>query len=271
MSIFHPTFLVLVAGVSNAFLAGDLFNLYVGFEILLMASYVLLTLGGTAPRIRGGHHLRRRQPDQLADLPGRDRADLRRDRHREHGAARRSGSASCPPAPSCCCSSLLLIAFCIKAAVFPLSAWLPDSYPTAPAPVTAVFAGLLTKVGVYAIIRTQTLLFPDGGARRPAAVGRPGHDGDRHPGRGRADRHPPHAVLHPGQPHRLHGLRHRPGDDGRAGRRDLLRRPPHRHPDDAVPGRRADRAPGRVDVGRPARRPGRQRAAAGGAVLRARR
>jgi multicomponent Na+:H+ antiporter subunit D len=58
--------------------------------------------------------------------------------------------------------SMLLIAFGIKAAVFPLSAWLPDSYPTAPAPVTAVFAGLLTKVGVYAIIRTQTLLFPGG-------------------------------------------------------------------------------------------------------------
>ena len=45
--------------------------------------------------------------------------------------------------------------------MFPLSFWLPDSYPTAPAPVTAVFAGLLTKVGVYAILRTQTLLFPD--------------------------------------------------------------------------------------------------------------
>lgn len=57
---------------------------------------------------------------------------------------------------------MLLIAFGIKAAVFPLSLWLPDSYPTAPAPVTAVFAGLLTKVGVYAIIRTETLLFPDG-------------------------------------------------------------------------------------------------------------
>ena len=57
---------------------------------------------------------------------------------------------------------MLLVAFGIKAAIFPLSAWLPDSYPTAPAPVTAVFAGLLTKVGVYAIIRTQVLLFPDG-------------------------------------------------------------------------------------------------------------
>ena len=56
---------------------------------------------------------------------------------------------------------LLLTVFAIKAAVFPMSAWLPDSYPTAPAPVTAVFAGLLTKVGVYAIIRTQTVLFGD--------------------------------------------------------------------------------------------------------------
>ena len=54
VSIFHPTYLILVAGVSNAFLSGDLFNLYVGFEILLTASYVLMTLGGTGPRIRAG-------------------------------------------------------------------------------------------------------------------------------------------------------------------------------------------------------------------------
>ncbi len=65
---------------------------------------------------------------------------------------------------------MLLVAFGIKAAVFPLSAWLPDSYPTAPAPVTAVFAGLLTKVGVYAIIRAHSLLFPDGGLDRVLLV-----------------------------------------------------------------------------------------------------
>ena len=65
--------------------------------------------------------------------------------------------------------AVLLVAFGIKAAVFPLSTWLPDSYPTAPAPVTAVFAGLLTKVGVYAIIRTHTLLFPGGATGRRAA------------------------------------------------------------------------------------------------------
>src|SRR5690554_1628178 len=54
VAIFHPTYLVLSAGVANAFLSGDLFNLYVGFEILLAASYVLLTLGGTGERIRAG-------------------------------------------------------------------------------------------------------------------------------------------------------------------------------------------------------------------------
>jgi len=64
---------------------------------------------------------------------------------------------------------MLLVAFGIKAAVFPLSFWLPDSYPTAPAPVTAVFAGLLTKVGVYAIIRTETIIFP-GSELNPALL-----------------------------------------------------------------------------------------------------
>ncbi|PDP85927.1 Na+/H+ antiporter subunit D [Glycomyces fuscus] len=159
LSVYQPTYLILVAGVSNAFLAGDLFNLYVGFEILLTASYVLLTLGGTQARMRAGAiyvvvslvssvlfliaialvfgatgtvnmaQLGERLPELSTDL----RAVLQ---------------------------VMLLFAFGIKAAVFPLAAWLPDSYPTAPAPVTAVFAGLLTKVGVYTIIRTQTLLFP---------------------------------------------------------------------------------------------------------------
>ncbi len=160
LTIFHPTYLVLAAGVANAFISGDLFNIYVGFEILLAASFVLLTLGGTGERIRAGSiyvvvsllssvlflvaiamiyaatgtvnlaHL----SERLADLPADFQLVLQ---------------------------GLLLVAFLIKAAVFPMSAWLPDSYPTAPAPVTAVFAGLLTKVGVYAIIRTQTLLFSD--------------------------------------------------------------------------------------------------------------
>ncbi|MFC7403394.1 Na+/H+ antiporter subunit D [Citricoccus sp. GCM10030269] len=159
VSIFHPTFLILVAGVSNAFLAGDLFNLYVGFEILLTASYVLLTLGGTGPRVRAGVTYvvvsvissvifliaiamiyGATGTVNLADLAVK--------------------LAQLDPDVQMVLHVMLLVGFGIKAAVFPLSFWLPDSYPTAPAPVTAVFAGLLTKVGVYAIIRTETLLFP---------------------------------------------------------------------------------------------------------------
>lgn len=161
VAIYHPTYLVLTAGVANAFLSGDLFNLYVGFEVLLVASYVLLTMGGTRARVSAGTIYvvvallssliflvaialiysatgtvnLAQLAERLPEMDGGTRMILQ---------------------------TMLLIAFGIKAAIFPLSAWLPDSYPTAPAPVTAVFAGLLTKVGIYAIIRTQTLLFGDG-------------------------------------------------------------------------------------------------------------
>jgi multicomponent Na+:H+ antiporter subunit D len=161
LSIFHPTFLVLVAGVGNAFLAGDLFNLYVGFEILLMASYVLLTLGGTAARIRGGiTYIIVSLTSSLVFLAAIGLVYASTGTVNMAQLAVRLGEL--PEGTQVLLQSMLLIAFGIKAAVFPLSAWLPDSYPTAPAPVTAVFAGLLTKVGVYAIIRTQTLLFPGG-------------------------------------------------------------------------------------------------------------
>lgn len=157
---YHPSYLVLTAGVSGAFLAGDLFNMFVFFEVLLIASYVLLTLEGNDDQIRSGTTYvvlnvvesmvlitaaalvfaatgtlnMAELPERLAALPEGVRLGL---------------------------NLLLLIAFGLKAAVFPLFSWLPDSYPTAPSPVSAVFAGLLTKIGVYAIVRTQTLLFPD--------------------------------------------------------------------------------------------------------------
>ncbi|GAB2693564.1 multicomponent Na+:H+ antiporter subunit D [Microbacterium marinum] len=158
VSIFHPSYLILAAGIFNAFIAGDLFNLYVGFEILLVASYVLITLGSTESRIRTGvvyivvslvssilflaaiaaiyGALGTVNMAQLADRMG-----------------------ELPDEVQLVLHLMLLLAFSIKAAVFPLSFWLPDSYPTAPAPVTAVFAGLLTKVGVYAMIRTETQIF----------------------------------------------------------------------------------------------------------------
>jgi multicomponent Na+:H+ antiporter subunit D len=159
VAIYHPTYLALVAGVSMAFLAGDLFNLYVGFEVLLSASYVLLTLGGSASRVRAATTyvivsllssviFLSAVAAVYAAVGTVNMAEL---------AVRLDGLE---PGTRMMLELMLLVAFGIKAAIFPLSAWLPDSYPTAPAPVTAVFAGLLTKVGIYAILRLETLLFP---------------------------------------------------------------------------------------------------------------
>ncbi|WP_037732298.1 Na+/H+ antiporter subunit D [Streptomyces megasporus] len=160
LSVYHPTYLVLVAGVSNAFLSGDLFNLYVGFEILLVASYVLLTLGGTGARIRAGTVYV--TVSLISSVIFLAAIALVYAATGTVNMAQLGGRlAELPDAVALVLQLMLLIGFAIKAAVFPLSAWLPDSYPTAPAPVTAVFAGLLTKVGIYAIIRLQTLLFPD--------------------------------------------------------------------------------------------------------------
>jgi len=161
--VFHPVYLLLAAGISGAFLAGDLFNLFVTFEVMLTASYVLVTLGGTRDQVRAGMTYvvislfasvlflvsvgfvyAAAGSVNLADLAGR--------------------LDQLPDGLVGALGLLLFVVFGIKAAIFPLFFWLPDAYPTAPTPVTAIFAGLLTKVGVYAIIRTQTLLFlPDGG------------------------------------------------------------------------------------------------------------
>ncbi|MEV0295647.1 Na+/H+ antiporter subunit D [Nocardia sp. NPDC050710] len=160
-SIYRPTYLVLTAGVSAAFLAGDLFNLFVGFEILLAASFVLLTVGATAQRIRAGvAYVMVSMLSSLIFLIGIGLAYATTGTLNLAQLAVRMDEA--PEGIRTSVYAVLLVAFGIKAAVFPLSNWLPDSYPTAPAPVTAVFAGLLTKVGVYGIIRTHSLLFPDG-------------------------------------------------------------------------------------------------------------
>jgi len=163
-AVYQPLILLLTAGICAAFLAGDLFHLFVAFEVLLLASYALLTLDSDRPQIRSGTTYVVLNTVEsmvlltaiglvyaacgtlnLADLPTR---------LSELDPGLRTGL-----------HLLLLVAFGMKAAVFPLCFWLPDAYPTAPSPVTAVFAGLLTKVGVYALIRTQTLLFP--GELRP--------------------------------------------------------------------------------------------------------
>lgn len=157
--IYHPVYLILAAGISQAFLAGDLFNLFVAFELMLMASYVLLTLDGTDKQIRSGITyvvLNIVKSLLLLTAVGLIFAATGSVSMAELPAL----LAELPDSVQMGLNLLLLVAFGIKAAVFPLYFWLPDSYPVAPSSVTAVFAGLLTKVGIYGIIRTETLLFP---------------------------------------------------------------------------------------------------------------
>jgi multicomponent Na+:H+ antiporter subunit D len=162
MVAFHPTYLALTAAIALSFLTGDLFNLFVSFEVMLAASYVLITLGGRRAQVRHGmtYVIINMIASALfltaiafvyAALGTVNLADL----------SEKMGGL--PEHLVTALSMTFLVVFGTKAAVFPVFSWLPDSYPTARAPVVAVFAGLLTKVGVYAMVRTQTLLFPHDG------------------------------------------------------------------------------------------------------------
>jgi multicomponent Na+:H+ antiporter subunit D len=160
---FYPVYLVLAAGVSLSFLTADLFNLFVAFEVMLTASYVLITMGGAPLQVR--HGMTYVVISLLASTLFITGVGLI---YAATGTVNMADLAlqldRLEPALRAAISAIFLVTFGIKAAIFPLFFWLPDSYPTAPTPITALFAGLLTKVGVYAIIRTQTLLFPSDGA-----------------------------------------------------------------------------------------------------------
>lgn len=157
---FHPVYLIMAAGLNASFITGDLFNLFVAFEVMLTASFVLLTLGGRADQVRSG--MTYVVVSLLASTMFLVTLALVYAATGTVNMADLAGEiAALPAGLRGSLAVLMIIVFGVKAAVFPLYFWLPDSYPTAPGPVTAVFAGLLTKVGVYAIIRSQTLFFPE--------------------------------------------------------------------------------------------------------------
>ncbi|MDA0566105.1 Na+/H+ antiporter subunit D [Streptomonospora sp. S1-112] len=156
--VFHPIYLVLTAGVCLSFLAGDLFNLFVGFEIMLTASYALITQAPTRARVRASMiYTVVSLTSSILFLTGIalvygltgtvNLADI----------AVKLGSA--PAELRMVLALLFLVVFGIKSAIVPMHFWLPDSYPVAITRISAIFAALLTKVAVYAIIRSQTLLF----------------------------------------------------------------------------------------------------------------
>lgn len=157
---FHSLSHFMLTGVNGAFLTGDIFNLFVFFEILLLASYALLMQAGSARRARAGLHYVMLNVTgsalfliAVATLYGvtgtLNMADL----------AVRVSAADADTAPILGVAAMLLfIVFALKAAVFPLYFWLPAAYSSAHGPVAALFA-IMTKVGVYAIIRVYTLIF----------------------------------------------------------------------------------------------------------------
>lgn len=157
-ALFH----FLMMGVNGAFLTADIFNLYVWFEVMLISSFVLMALGGERAQMAGA--LKYVTINLISSamflaalgiLYGTagtlNMADL---------AIKFSQiDASSSRALLSTMAVLFMAAFGIKAAIFPLFFWLPASYHTPPAAIAAIFSGLLTKVGVYALIRVFTLIF----------------------------------------------------------------------------------------------------------------
>lgn len=157
---FFPFLMLLMAGVTGAFLTGDIFNLYVWFEVLLIASFGLLILGSEREQIDGA--LKYAVLNLIATtlflvsigyvyaiFGTLNMADI---------AAKAKTARGTAPLMTLAC--LFLLAFGMKAAAFPVNFWLPASYHTPRIVVSALFAGLLTKVGVYALVRVMVMLLP---------------------------------------------------------------------------------------------------------------
>jgi multicomponent Na+:H+ antiporter subunit D len=155
---FYPLHQLVLAGVHGSFVTGDLFNLFVFFEIMLLASFALLSLGAR-PR-----QLTEAFPYVLINLVGSvlflggvggiygtagtvNMAEL----------SRRVAEGGLPP-PFWGALALVLVVFAVKTALVPLFFWLPDAYPEAPIAISGLFAGLLTKVGVYTLFRIVPLV-----------------------------------------------------------------------------------------------------------------
>ncbi|HEY8549302.1 MAG TPA: proton-conducting transporter membrane subunit [Vicinamibacterales bacterium] len=156
---YHPLLQILLMGVSGAFLTGDLFNLYVWFEVMLVASFVLMALHRTSAQVEAA--FKYVTINLLASAVFLTSLGLL------YGTAGTLNMADLAriwpernvPALDLVLAMLFLVGFGIKAALFPLFFWLPASYHAPPAAIGAIFAGLLTKVGVYAMMRVFTLLF----------------------------------------------------------------------------------------------------------------
>ncbi len=159
---YFPIFHLLMMGLNGAFLTGDIFNLYVWFEVVIISSFVLMTLGGRKAQIEGA--VKYMAMNILAStffltgigiLYGITGSLNMADLSIKVAAVENRKLVDIT-------AIFFIIGFGIKSAVFPLYFWLPSSYHTPPSAVAATFGGLLTKVGIYAMFRIFTLIFiPD--------------------------------------------------------------------------------------------------------------
>jgi multicomponent Na+:H+ antiporter subunit D len=160
-SFFHALFQVLILGVNWAFVTGDLFNLFVAYEVMLVGSYGCMMVGAERAQVREtlmyvalnlvGGALFVVGLGLVYALTGTlNMADL---------AERTAALTGTRAALLTAASMVLLLVFALKAAAFPLFFWLPDSYPIVPMGLSGYFAGLLTKVGVYSLLRVFVMVF----------------------------------------------------------------------------------------------------------------
>jgi multicomponent Na+:H+ antiporter subunit D len=156
--LYYPLVMVLLGAVAGAFLTGDIFNLFVWFEVLLLASFGLVVLRGGRSSLEGATKyliMSLLGSALLLSAIGLTYAMAGTLNMAELSVRMRSA----PAGPATVIAMVFLVAFGIKAAVFPLFPWLPASYPVLPSALISLFSALLTKVGVYSILRVFTLMF----------------------------------------------------------------------------------------------------------------
>ncbi|TDH19958.1 Na+/H+ antiporter subunit D [Segetibacter sp. 3557_3] len=159
---YFPSFHFLIMGLNGAFLTGDIFNLYVWFEVIIISSFVFITLGGKKVQIEGAVKYFTLNflasmifLTAIAVLYGLAGSLNMADLSGKIQTIKNQGVVQV-------IAILFLVGFGIKSAIFPLYFWLPDSYHTPQAAISSIFAGLLTKVGIYALLRVFSLVFiPD--------------------------------------------------------------------------------------------------------------